>query len=99
MRLNPANCKAMTIDFLDYNTCSWTWRPICTGGVVIERVKSFKLLGVYISEDLTWGVHCDYIIKKANRRLYALRTLTNEVRLADIRPNHSILLPYTISIN
>ena len=63
----------MTIDFLDYNSC--VWRPICTGGVVIERVKSFKLLGVYISEDLTWGVHCDYIIKKANRRLYALRTL------------------------
>ena len=52
MRLNPAKCKAMTIDFLDYNSC--TWRPICTGGVVIERVKSFKLLGVYIS-DLTWG--------------------------------------------
>ena len=73
MRLNPAKCKAMTIDFLDYNSC--IWRPICTGGVVIERVKSFKLLGVYISEDLTWGVHCDYIIKKANRRLYALRTL------------------------
>ena len=39
------------------------------------RVKSFKLLGVYISEDLTWGVHCNYIIKKANRRLCALRTL------------------------
>ena len=73
VRLNPAKCKAMTIDFLDYNSC--TWRPICTGRVVIERVKSFKLLGVYISEDLTWGVHCDYIIKKANRRLYALRTL------------------------
>ena len=73
MRLNPTKCKAMTIDFLDYNSC--TWRPICTGGVVIERVKSFKLLGVFISEDLTWGVHCDYIIKKANRHLYALRTL------------------------
>ena len=73
MRLNPAKCKAMTIDFLDYNSCIWC--PIGTGGVVIERVKSFKLLGVYISEDLTWGVHCDYIIKKANRRLYALRTL------------------------
>ena len=24
---------------------------------------------------MTWGVHCDYIIKKANRHLYALRTL------------------------
>ena len=73
MPLNPAKCKAMTIDFLEYNSC--TWRPICTGGVVVERVKSFKLLGVHISEDLTWGVHCDYAIKKANRRLYALRTL------------------------
>jgi len=63
MRLNPAKCKAMTIDFLDYNSC--TWHPIYTGGVVIERVKSFKLLGVYISEDLTWGVHCDYVINKS----------------------------------
>ena len=52
MRLNPTKCKAMTIDFLDYNSC--TWRPICTGGVVIAHVKSLKRLGVYISEDLTW---------------------------------------------
>ena len=44
MRLNPAKCKTMTIDFLDYNSC--TWRPICTGVGVIERVKSFKILGV-----------------------------------------------------
>ena len=58
-------CKrlAMAIDFLDYNSC--TRRPICTGGVVIERVKSFQLLGVYISEDLTWGDHCDYIVKES----------------------------------
>ena len=67
MCLNPAKCKAMTNDFLDYNSC--TWHPICTG------IKSFKLLGVYISEDLTWRDLCDYIIKKANHRLYALRTL------------------------
>ena len=85
MRLNPAKCKGMTIDFLDYNSC--TWRPICTGGVVIERVKSFKLLGVYVSEDLTWGVHCDFIIKKANRRLYALRTPKKcGVSTSDIAP-------------
>ena len=73
MKLNPAKCKSMTVDFLEYNSC--TWPPIVTGGVLIERVKCFKLLGVYISEDLTWGVNCDYVIKKANRRLYALRTL------------------------
>ena len=71
--LNPAKCKAMTIAFLDYNSC--TCRPICTGRVVIERVKSFELLGVYTSDYSTWGVHCDYIVKKANRPLYALRSL------------------------
>ena len=46
MRLNPAKFhQVMTIDFLDYNSC--TWWPICTGGVLIERVKSFKLLGIF----------------------------------------------------
>lgn len=25
--------------------------------------------------DLSWSTHCDYIIKKANHRLYALRKL------------------------
>lgn len=59
-RLNPIKCKAIAIDFLDYN--SYTWRPICKGRVVIERVGSFKLLDVYISEDSSWGVHCDNII-------------------------------------
>ena len=30
---------------------------------------------MYISSDLSWSTHCDYIIKKSNRRLYALRKL------------------------
>ena len=91
MRLNPAKCKAMTIDFLDCNSC--TWHPICKGGVVIEHVKSFKLLRVYISEDLTWSVHCDYIIKKANHHLYALRTLKKcSVLTSDLIKVHCSLM-------
>ena len=40
---------------------------------------------VHLSEDLTWAVHCDYIVKKANRRLYALRQLKKcKVPSADI---------------
>lgn len=73
MQLNPTKCKELVIDFLHYNSCEL--QPIVTGGAFIERVKSFKLLGVYISNDLTWVAHCDYVIKKANRRLYALRQL------------------------
>ena len=51
----------------------------------IEQVSTFNLLGVHLSEDLTWAAHCDYIVKKANRRLYALRQLKKyKVPSADI---------------
>ena len=34
------------------------------------------MLGVYISSDLSWNIHIDYIVKKASKRLlYALRVL------------------------
>ena len=33
---------------------------------------TYKLLGVIILQDLTWNRHVDYIVKKANSRLYAL---------------------------
>ena len=35
----------------------------------------YKLLGVYISDDLSWNAHIEHIVKKANKRLYALRAL------------------------
>ena len=73
MLLNPLKCKTMTVDLLHYNSC--VPRPIAAGGFDIEEVSTFKLLGVHLSEDLTWAVHCDYIVKKTNRSLYALRQL------------------------
>ena len=45
------------------------------GGNTIERVSSYKLLGVYLQSDLSWNLHCDYVTKKANKRLYILRIL------------------------
>ena len=83
MRLNPRKCKSMTVEFLHYNSC--VPRPIAVGGSDIEQVSTFKLLGVHLSEDLTSAVHCNYIVKKANRRLYALRQLKKcKVPSADI---------------
>ncbi|XP_028417342.1 uncharacterized protein LOC114541735 [Dendronephthya gigantea] len=41
----------------------------------IERVTSHKLLGVFLSCDLSWNTHIDYIVNKANKRLYILRML------------------------
>ena len=58
----------MAVDFLRYD--SVLCPPLVTGESVIECVKSFKFLEVYLSSDLTWGEHTDYIVRKANRRLY-----------------------------
>ena len=75
MNLSFSKCKELFVGFLRCNSCSW--HPIAVGGALIERVSCFKLLGAYISEDLSWASHCDSIIKRANRRLYALRVLKN----------------------
>ena len=36
------------------------------------EVSLFKLLPVKLSDDLTWNSHIEFILKKANSRLYAL---------------------------
>ncbi len=38
----------------------------------VERVNSFKFLGVHITEDLTWSAHTDSVLKKAHQRLSLL---------------------------
>ena len=40
--------------------------------MVIERVCTFKLLGVTIADDLKWDSHCHIVVRKANKQLYAL---------------------------
>ena len=35
----------------------------------LEVVKSFKLLGIMLTDDLKWNEHTAYIVKKAKQRL------------------------------
>ena len=49
--------------------------PLPLLACISNPIDSFKLLGVHITKDLPWVIHCDYVIKKANRRLYTLRNL------------------------
>ena len=74
-RLNAKKCKEMVIDFLQYKSTSLS--PLMIGRTAIVRVQSYKLLGLHISNDLTWKLHCKTVYKKAVKRLYGLRVLKN----------------------
>ena len=56
-------CKDTVVNFLKYQPTVIT--PIQLNGIVIDRVSSYKLLGVIISNDLSWNEHCDSIHKKS----------------------------------
>ncbi len=51
------------------------YTPLMISGTPVERVSSFKYLGVNISKDLTWTAHIQSQFKKAWQRLYHLRQL------------------------
>ncbi|XDV25910.1 hypothetical protein PO909_029736 [Leuciscus waleckii] len=44
-------------------------------GEEVEQVRSFRYLGLHLAEDLTWGVNTKELGKKAQQRLFFLRTL------------------------
>ena len=66
-------CKEMLISFLEYSTS--IIHPIYVAGHPVESIPSFKLLGLTLSRDLPRSPHVDFIMKKENSRLYALRQL------------------------
>ena len=73
MRLNPKKCRELVINFLQYLPASPGMLHI--DGTPVRRVETYKILGVHLSSDLTWNVHIEYIVRKASKRLYALRSL------------------------
>ena len=73
MKLNPIKCKEMLIYFM--NNHNFIVSPNVIGGKSIERIKAFKLLGVYMSNDLKWTHHVENIVKNGHNRLYSLRVL------------------------
>ncbi len=65
--------KELIVDFRKRHLLPYT--PLMISGTPVERVSSFKYLGVNISEDLTWTAHIQTQVKKARQRLYHLRQL------------------------
>jgi len=64
--------------------------PLATSSDTIQRVSSFKLLGVHIESSMCWSTHVNSILKKATSRLYFLKQL----KRAGL-PSHHLLHYYT----
>ena len=95
MTVNETKTKEMLIYFgtkFSHNTVPF----ISVNGKEIERIESFKLLGVVISSDLSWQPHVDFILKKAAKRIY----FTHYLVRADIRDkdyHHHLLLHHWVN--
>ncbi len=73
LSLNVSKTKELIVDFRKRQQRPYT--SLMISGTPVERVSSFKYLGVNISEDLTWTAHIQTQVKKARQRLYHLRQL------------------------
>ena len=93
MKLNPKKCKEMYVKFMKNSRSITAMRHISVGNQEVERVGSYQLLGVIISDDLKWNAHVEYVIAKAAKRLYALRLLKG----AEVIPE-DMLKVYTCNI-
>ncbi len=72
LSLNIDKTKELVVDF---RRQSRVHTPISIDKTPVERVNSFKFLGVHITEGLTWSAHTDAVLKKAHQRLFFLRRL------------------------
>ncbi|KAF7706728.1 gastrula zinc finger protein XlCGF28.1-like, partial [Silurus meridionalis] len=73
LTLNATKTKELIVDFQKSN--SGRHLPVNINGTEVERVSSFKFLGVHISEDLSLQQNMSALVKKAQQRLYFLRSL------------------------
>ncbi|TWW76323.1 putative RNA-directed DNA polymerase from transposon BS [Takifugu flavidus] len=72
---------------LDFRRKTDIHPPIHINGAAVERVSSFKFLGIHLSQDLTWTTNCSSLVKKAHQRLFSLRTLKKHHLSSDVLVN------------
>ena len=72
MALNLKKCLTMDVCFSRQRPESTILTPQAD---TLQCCESVKLLGVHIQANLKWNSHVEYMVKRANSRLYLLRTL------------------------
>jgi hypothetical protein len=75
MNINIRKTKEMIMDMGTKNNSKSYLPPLTVDDEQIERVSSFKLLGVVIDDNLKWNSHVHQICSKANKRIFFLKLL------------------------
>ncbi|KAI5092953.1 gastrula zinc finger protein XlCGF28.1-like [Silurus meridionalis] len=73
LRMRVSKTKELIVDLS--TTQEWSYQPLNINRTPVERVDSFRYLGVHITQDLSWSCHTNTLVKKARQRLYHLRCL------------------------
>jgi hypothetical protein len=60
---------------VDYRKKRTEHAPILIDWAVVEQLESFKFLGVYITNKLSWSKHTKTVVKRARQNLFLLRRL------------------------
>jgi hypothetical protein len=60
---------------VDYRKRRAEQAPINIDGAVVERVESFKFLGVNITNELSWSKHTKTVLKRTRKNIFPLRRL------------------------
>ena len=70
--LNVSKSKEMCIDFSKDQRCP---KPVYIKGEAVERVETYKYLGVVFDSKLNWKENINSVLKEVNTRMYCLRKL------------------------
>lgn len=98
--LNIAKTKELIIDF---RKCDTQHQPLLINGECVERVSSFKFLGIHITDQLSWTTNTTTVVKRAQQRLHFLRILKKNsmnlmVMVSFYKATIESVLSYCISV-
>jgi hypothetical protein len=69
LSLNGSTTKELIVD---YRKRQGEQAPINVDVAVVERVESFKFLGVHITNKLSWSTHTKTVVKRARQHIFPL---------------------------
>ena len=72
LQLNIGKTKEMVIDFRRKVP---VYNDVVAKGETVEKVETYRYLGIVTENKLSWKQNLKYIIKKTHSRLYCLRKL------------------------